>query len=81
MLAEINLPISYETTSTFKTKTPIMNLIAIAMFFDKICKAILNHLFTTGSNMIELFEPLSTYFRTVETNGMGMLHFYCLVWL
>ncbi len=38
-------------------------------------------LFGAGQTKGGLLGPISNYFGTVETNGCGMLHLHCLVWL
>ena len=81
LLAGVSLPMSDGAASAFKTATATMNPVAIATFFDETCKAIFDHLLAAGSSEGGLFGPVSTYFGTVETNGRGMLHLHCLVWL
>lgn len=81
LLAKVSLPVSDGAASAFKTATATMNPVAIATFFDEICKAIFDHLLAAGSSESGLFGPMSIYFGTVETNGRGMLHLHCLVWL
>lgn len=80
-LAEIRLPMSDSTTSAFKIVTTTMNPIAIATFINEICTAIFNHLLAVRSIKDGLCGLVLTYSGTVETNGRGMLHFHCLVWL
>ncbi len=80
-LAGIRLPVSDNTALAFKTATAIINPVAIVMFFNETCKAIFDHLLAAGSIEGRLFDPMSTYFGTVETNGRGMLHLHCWVWL
>lgn len=58
-----------------------MNLVAVAQFFEAVCTGIFKHLLVAGSIKDGLLGPVSTYFGTVETNGRGMLHLHCLVWL
>lgn len=55
--------------------------IAVAQFFEATCSAIFNNLLHANSLDGGLFGPISTYFGTLETNGRGMLHLHCLVWL
>lgn len=81
LLAEISFHVSDGVTSAFKTKTAIMNPIAIITFFSKICKAIFDHFLTIESSKGGFFRPLSTYFGIVETNVKDILPLYCLVWL
>lgn len=65
--------------SIFKIITAIINLIAIAMFFNKIYTAIFDYLLAVRSIKGRLFGPLSTYFRIVETNEKGILYLYCFL--
>lgn len=65
----------------FARMTATMNLVAVAHFFEATYCDIFQHLLATGSEDEGLFDPISTYFGTVETNGRGMLDLYCLVWL
>ena len=58
-----------------------MNPVAVAQFFAATCRGIFEHLLAAGFEDGGLFGPVSTYFGTVETNGRGMLHLHCLVWL
>lgn len=58
-----------------------MNPVAVARFFETTCCGIFEHLMAAGSKDGGLLGPVSTYFGIVETNGQGMLHLYCLVWL
>ena len=70
-----------KANAAFRRKTANMNLAAIAIFFDKLCTAILKGLVCPGEGQIGIFGEVSTYFGAVETNGRGMLHLHCLVWL
>lgn len=65
----------------FAQTTATMNLVAVAKFFEATCTGIFEHLLAAGSQEGGLLGPVSTYFGTVETNGCGMLHLHCLVWL
>ncbi len=38
-------------------------------------------LFGMGQTEKGLLESILNYFGTVETNGRGMLHLHCLMWL
>ncbi len=58
-----------------------MNHVAVAKFFHIICDAIFMSLFGAGQTAGGLFGSISNYFVTIETNGRGMLHLHCLVWL
>ena len=59
--------------------TAIINTLAVAYFFETVCYGIFEHLLATGSKDKGLLDPISTYFGTVETNSLGMLHLHCLV--
>ena len=69
------------TADAFARATATMNPIVVAQFFETICTGIFEHLLAAGSKDGGLLGPVSTYFGTVETNGRGMLHLHCLVWL
>ncbi len=58
-----------------------MNRVAIAKFFHLIYDAIFISLFGAGQTKGGLLGPILNYFGIVETNGRGILHLYCLVWL
>ena len=58
-----------------------MNPAAIAGFFHKVCTGVLEALISPAEGEIGIFGEVSTYFGVVETNGRGMLHLHCLVWL
>ena len=58
-----------------------MNPVAVAQFFEATCSAVFDHLLQDGLAGTGLLGHVSTYFGTVETNGRGMLHLHCLVWL
>ena len=82
-LAGITLPKdAFEReNAAFRRKTANMNPAAIAVFFHKVCTGILEALVSPGEGEIGIFGEVSTYFGVVETNGRGMLHLHCLVWL
>ncbi len=58
-----------------------MNLVAIAQFFEATCTGIFKRLLAAGSREGRLLGPVSFYYGMIETNGRGILHLYCLVWL
>ncbi len=80
-LAGVAIGCSESTTSAFRHTTATMNPVAIATFFHETCRGIFNYLLRAGSSNGGLFGPVSAYFGTVESNGRGMLHLHCLVWL
>ncbi len=80
-LAGLELELSSEIQSAFRRKIATMNPVVVAKFFHIICDAIFMSLFGASQTAGGLFGLISNYFATVETNGCGMLHLYCLVWL
>lgn len=58
-----------------------MNNIAMAYFSETIYRGIFEHLLAAGSKNRRLFNLISTYFSTVETNSKGMLYLLYLVCL
>jgi hypothetical protein len=51
------------------------------VFFDKVCTGVLEALIRPAGGETGILGEVSTYFGAVETNGRGMLHLHCLVWL
>ena len=80
-LAGVEFELSSKIQSVFWYKTVIMNHIAVARFFHIICDAIFMSLLGVGQTEEGLLRSIFNYFGTIETNGCGMLHLYCLVWL
>ncbi len=80
-LADVELELSSDIQSAFQRKTATMNLIAIAKFFHIIYDAIFMSLFGAGQIKGRLLGSILNYFGIVETNGCGMFHLHCLVWL
>ena len=77
----LEFSITDATAKYLQESTAAMNPVAMAQFFNTTCQGIFKHLLQAGSGSGGLFGPVSTYFGTVETNGHGMLHFHCLIWL
>ena len=69
------------TADAFARSTATINPIAVAQFFETICTDIIEHLLAAGSKDSGILGLVSTYFGTIETNGHGILHLYCLIWL
>jgi PIF1-like helicase/Helitron helicase-like domain at N-terminus len=69
------------TNAALRRKIATMNPAAIAVFFNKVCTGVLEALISPGEGRVGIFGEVSTYFGVVETNGRGMLHLHCLVWL
>lgn len=67
--------------SNIHATTVTMNPVAVAQFFAAICNGIFEHLLAANTTSGGLLGPVSTYFGTVKTNGQGMLHLHCLIWL
>lgn len=80
-LAGIQLDPGKDIMSAFTRKTATMNPVAMAKFFHVICNAVFKSLLAARHQERGLFGPITTYFATVETNGRGMLHLHCLLWL
>ena len=82
-LAGITLPQDgFERANVIiRRKTANMNPAAIAVFFHKVCTGVLEALISPAEGEIGIFGEVSTYFGVVETNGRGMLHLHCLIWL
>ena len=49
--------------------TAVINLVAVAQFFNTTYQGIFNHLLQAGFSSGGLFGPVSIYFETVETNS------------
>lgn len=79
----VSITVSYfkSIILAFHYSTTIMNSVAIANFFHKTYRGNFNYLFRVRSSNSGLFGTVSAYFGIVETNGRGILYFYCLVWL
>ena len=82
-LASITFPKNTfkRANTAFRRKTANMNPAAITVFFHKVCTGILKVLVSPGESEIRIFSKVSTYYMVVKTNGHGMLHLHCLVWL
>lgn len=65
----------------FKQATAIINLMAIAQFFEAIYTSIFKRFLAARSIENRLFGPVLTYFRTVKTNSQRILYLYYLVLL
>ena len=63
--------------STIVTSNPV----AVALFFNHVCKALFNGLLGTNTGRIGILGEVTNHYGVVETNGRGMLHLHTLVWL
>jgi len=83
ILAGINLSSDDLSTEAQRIRqiTANMNPVAIAQFFHQVCTGVFDALLGTGTGRIGILGQVSNYFGVVETNGRGMLHLHCLIWL
>ncbi len=78
IFASVRLEDNGSSTSAeeFRRATTVMNSVAVAQFFKATCTGIFKCLLAAGFMRGGLIGPVSTYYRTVERNGQGMLHLY-----
>jgi len=57
------------------------NPVAVAQFFNHVCKAFFDGLIQSGTGQIGILGQIANHYGVVETNGRGMLHLHALVWL
>src|SRR6266850_3760198 len=57
------------------------NPVAVAEFFHCICEAFFTNLLRSDSGHLGVLGDVSAHYGVVESNGRGMLHLHCLVWL
>lgn len=83
ILASVRLEDSGSSISAekFRRAIAMMNLVALAQFFEAPYTSIFKRHVGAGSMGEGLLEPVSIYYGMVETNGRGMLHLHFLVWL
>ena len=55
------------------------NFIAVAQFFNYICKAIFKGLFCSNTSKIRILSQVQNYFGVVKTNDYRILYLYILV--
>lgn len=65
----------------FTKMITIINLVAMARFFEMACYGIFEYLLATSSKDKRLLSPISTYFGIVKRNSWGILYLNYLVWL
>ena len=80
-LVSVAIGWSESITLAFRYSIATMNPIAVVTFFHETCRDIFKHLLRAESSNGGIFVLISAYFGTIETNGRGMLHLHCLVWL
>lgn len=61
-------------TKKFKQTIAVMNLIAMAQFFEAIYISIFKHFLAARSIKKELLRLVSTYYGMIEINGQEMLY-------
>lgn len=69
------------STKQFAWIIATINLVIVVKFFEVTYINIFHQLLNNKSYKSGLLGPVSTNFRIVETNGWGILHLWCLVWL
>ena len=57
------------------------NPVAVAQFFNHVCKAIFDGLIQSHTGRIGILGQVANHYGVVETNGRGMLHLHALIWL
>jgi hypothetical protein len=57
------------------------NPVAVAEFFHYLCEAFFANLLRSGHDVLGIFGNVSAHYGVVETNGRGMFHIHCLIWL
>ena len=83
ILAGIECPedILSSANAAIRHATATSNLVAVAQFFNHICKGIFKGLLRSYTGQIGILGEVSNHFGVVETNGRGMLHLHALIWL
>jgi helitron helicase-like protein len=65
----------------FSLRLCTSNPAAVAEFFHYLCEAFFSNLLRSGSDILGIFGDVSAHYGVVETNGRGMFHIHCLIWL
>src|SRR5438045_21237 len=83
ILAGIECPeeILSKANAAIHHATATSNPVAVAQFFNHICKGIFKSLLHSHTGQIGILGEVSNYFGIVETNSHGMLHLHTLIWL
>src|SRR5438045_337225 len=83
ILAGVECPehILSRTNAAIRHATATSNPVAVAQFFNHICKGIFKSLLRSHTGEIGILGEVENYFGVVETNGRGMLHLHALIWL
>jgi Helitron helicase-like domain at N-terminus len=79
------IPIPYEAmprATAAMRKIPVTaNPVAVAEFFHYFCEAFFKNLLCSNTDELGVLGRVSSHYGVVETNGRGMLHLHCLIWL
>lgn len=78
---ELSLDDLSQEAQRIRRPTATMNPVAVAQFFHTVCTGIFGALFHADTDQDGILGNMSSYFGVVETNGRGMLHLHCLIWL
>ena len=73
ILSRANVAIRHSTATS--------NPVAVAQFFNHICKGIFKSLLCSHTGQIGILGEVANHFGVVEANGRGMLHLHALIWL
>src|SRR5436190_4886377 len=73
ILSRANVAIRHSTATS--------NPVAVAQFFNHICKGIFKSLLRSHTGQIGILGEVANHFGVVEANGRGMLHLHALIWL
>ena len=68
-------------SAAIRRTTATSNPVAVAQFFDHICKGVFDSLLHSHTGQMRILGQVSKHFGVVEMNGRGMLHVHALVWL
>ena len=78
-LVGVELDLKSNVTFICASKKNIINPVAMKKFFNITCKAVLLFFFISKYYNSHLLKFESIYFRTLKTNGHGILNLYYLV--
>lgn len=68
-------------TAAIRYTAAMSNPVAVAQFFNYVCKAIFDGLIQSGTGRIGILGQVANHYGVVEINGRGILHLYVLIWL
>ncbi len=67
-------------TAAIRNAAATSNPVAVAQFFNHVCKSFFDGLIQSGTGQIGILGQVANHYGVVETNGRGMLHIHALVW-